>query len=341
MQKNRSKNHRNIFIINRQEIILIITGVVLITFAFFVIRPLLTNYFYWRILNPENLIAQNYDQVDRLLNAYRPIRNWSVPEPDLDLYAASAIEIRLDGSVKNLLARNADHPYIIASITKLMTAIVAIDLFELDQQVTISREASDQDGQVGILKEGDYLNVKNILYLMLMESNNGAAYALAENRGVTAFINEMNKKAILLGLDNTTFVTPSGLNGSNGMGNRSTAHELTQLIAYLWQDQDYEIIRSILATNTYPIYDETGAFYYRVINNNQLLGYYSELEGGKTGYLPAAGECLISVFKMKDIDTHLVIVVLGSKNRFEDTKKIVEWLPKAYLYSSNYYGFRN
>ncbi len=337
-----NKKHRKIqkIELSRKELFLIGGGFVLIIFSFFVMRPLLTNYFYWKILNPEDLIAQNYDQVNRLLEFYRPIRNWSVAELDLELYSASAIEVHSDGSVKNLLEKNADHPYVIASITKLMTAMITIDSLNLDQPIIVSYSAANQMGGSNILREGDCLSVKNLLYLMLMESNNGAAYALAEaHQDVNEFISAMNKKANILGLKQTVFVTPSGLNAFSSASNQSTSHELTKIISYLWQNPDYEIIKDILATKTYPIYDETGAFYHRAINNNQLLEYYEKMVGGKTGYLPVAGECLISIFNIEANDSYLVIVVLGSKNRFEDTKKILEWIPRAYLYSSNYYDF--
>lgn len=321
--------------INRQEFFFVVLGVLIIVFSLIFLKPALENYFYANLIDFDDLIADNYKQVDELLENYGPIRNWSIDEPNVDARAISATEVHPDGTTKTLLAKNADHPYPIASISKLMTAMVAVDLYDLEEKLIVSLPAA---GQINAepLREGDSLRVKDLLYLILMESSNGAAYALAEIEGVSSFVREMNNKAEELGLDQTFFVTPSGLTSADQRDNYSTANELTRMLIYLWKQPEYEIIREILVTEDYAIYDGTGAFYYRAINNNQLIGYYHGFAGGKTGYLPLAGECLVSVLKRKDEDTYLIVVVLGSKDRFEDTKKIVDWLSRSYLYSFDY-----
>lgn len=338
IKKINKKNRKSLAKISRQERVLVVLALFIALSSVFVIRPILEDYLYWRALDPDSLTAQSYSLAEELISANRPIRNWLVPEPDLAAHSVSAVEIHPDDTVRHLLSKNADHPYAIASITKLMTAMVAIDLFDLERKTHISAQAASQIGRTGSIKDGDLLSVKDLIYLTLMESNNGAAYALAEIKGVSEFVRQMNLKASSLGLKNTSFTTPSGLTGANRVDNYSTARELTQMTVYLWQQPEYEEIRRALAAESYDVYDGTGAFYYRVANSNQLLGYYDNLVGGKTGYLPTAGECLLSVFKGSQEGVYLVVTVLGSRNRFLDTKEVVEWLPRGYLYSFNY-GF--
>ncbi len=281
-------------------------------------------------------MARSQNQAERLLEAYQPIRNWSVPEPDISARSASIIEVYPSGAVKTLLAKNVDHPYPIASITKLMTAMVSVDLYDLNRTTIISWSAANQI-DTGVLREGDQLTVRDLIYLILMESNNGAAHALAEIQGAPSFIREMNRKASSLGLNQTSFVTASGLTGINQTENYSTARELTKMSIHLWEQEEYRVIQEALMAESHPIYDGTGVFYHRAFNNNQLLDQYRSLVGGKTGFLPAADQCLLSVFKRNQLeDVYLVVVILGSNDRFVDTMTVVEWLPMAYLYSYDY-----
>lgn len=325
--------------LSRTELTLIIAAILVAVFGFGLLRPILADYLYYQMVDVEGSLAKNHNLIEKLLQTYRPVRNWGVPFPEeVTAHSVAAIEIRSQQPERHLMIKNADHPYPIASITKLMTAMVAIDLYQLDQQIIASSWSANQIGNIPLIREGDQLSVKDLIYLSLMESNNSAAYALAEIKGVSAFVQEMNRKAASLGLEQTRFFTATGLTGSGRIDNYSTARELTKMVTYLWQQPEYEIIRQALATDDYAIYDGTGAFYYRAVNNNQLLGSYENLIGSKTGYLPSAGECLVSVFQGPQEDDYLIVVVLGSEDRFADTRHVVEWIPQAYLYSFNY-GF--
>lgn len=323
--------------IRRRELILVIVAVLVAVFGFGVFQPILADYLYYQMVDVDASLAKNHNLFEQLLQAHRPIRNWSVPFPEeVSARSVAAVEINPHQTNRHLLIKNADHPYPIASITKLMTAMVAIDLYQLEQQTIVSSWSANQIGNIPLIKEGDQLSVKDLIYLSLMESNNSAAYALAEIKGVSAFIQEMNQKAASIGLEQTHFVTATGLTGAGRADNYSTANEIIKMVTYLWQQPEYEVIRQALASDDYAIYDGTGAFYYRAVNNNQLLGDYKSLVGSKTGYLPSAGECLVSVFQGPTEDAYLIVVVLGSEDRFADTKHVVEWIPEAYLYSFNY-----
>jgi D-alanyl-D-alanine carboxypeptidase len=323
--------------INRTELTLIIVTILIAIFGFTFLKPALSDYLYYQMVDVQGSLTRNHNLIESLLQAYRPIRNWSVSFPsEITARSVAAIEILPGEPNRHLLIKNSDHPYPIASITKLMTAMVAVDQYDLDHQILASSRAANQIGNIPLIKEGDQLSVRDLIYLSLMESNNSAAYALAEIKGVSDFVQRMNDKAASLNLTQTRFYTPTGLTGINRVDNYSTASEITEMVAHLWQQPKYEIIRQALGTDDYAIYDGTGAFYYRAVNNNQLLGEYNNLVGSKTGYLPSAGECLVSVFQKPTEENYLIVVVLGSDHRFEDTKRVVEWIPEAYLYSFNY-----
>lgn len=323
-------------VVSLKDLLLLGLVVAFAVFSIFVIRPVLDAYFFQRAIGHTDFMAQSQEQIGKLLDIYKPIRNWVVEEPEITARSALAMEIYPDGRAKGLFSKNVNHPYSIASITKLMSAMVAVDQYDLDHQIRISFHSAGQIGRTGIMREGDLLSVKDLIHLSLMESNNAAAHALAESRGVGDFVRLMNQKAASLGLSETSFVTPSGLSAINGAENYSTAGELAEMVLHLWTQPEYEIIRQALRKDSHPIYDGTGAFYHRVYNNNQLLDRYDSLVGGKTGYLPTAGECLVSVFQRKEEDVYLVVVVLGSRDRFGDTEQIVSWIPQAYLFSFDY-----
>jgi D-alanyl-D-alanine carboxypeptidase len=328
----RSFRLRPVLQFNKKDIPLAIIVLLLAPSLFFLFNSSLENYFYANLIDIDDFAEANYSQLENLITGHQPIRNWSIPEPDIKSSTATAIEINSQGDKKILLSKNSEHPYLIASISKLMAAIVAVDSYSLDQTTIISQTAANQIGSTSPLREGDNLYVKDLISLSLMQSDNGAAYALAEIMGVHNFVREMNEKARSLGLKQTNFFTPSGLTDFNQRNNYSNASELTEMVIFLWTQPEYEIIREILRKKSVAIYDATGAFYYRSTSNNRFIGKYSSFVGGKTGYLPSAGECLISVFQRQGSDNYLVITVLGSEDRFSDTEAVINWLSQAYLY---------
>ncbi|OGZ26827.1 MAG: hypothetical protein A2365_01355 [Candidatus Nealsonbacteria bacterium RIFOXYB1_FULL_40_15] len=210
---------------------------------------------------------------------------------------------------KILLQKNSGEMMPIASLTKLMTALVAYESYNLEEETIISKEALAQDGDSG-LNEGDSVSLKYLLNRMLIESSNDSAFALAEAKGERAFVDLMNIYAVDLGLSRTYFVNSTGLDPryTSLQKNFSTAEDLSVLSEHILK--------------TYPgIFDITKE---QDKNTNQLLLEYPGIIGGKTGWTPLAKGCLLVVFQ-KD-GKEYVCIVLGAEDRFGEMRKILDVL---------------
>ena len=207
-----------------------------------------------------------------------------------------------------------------------MTALVVLENENYDflQVVEISQEAVDREGEQGSLKVGDMLSIENLLYIMLIESSNDAAYALAEVMGFDKFIETMNLRAKDLGLNNTFFVGPDGLDSKN----YSSANDLVKLTKYLLKN--LSLIWQILSIERAPILNSDGVLHHEALNTNELLGKIPAIIGGKTGYTKIANGCFILVLESPKKGNQLIYIILGSKNRFEEMKKLIEWVSVAY-----------
>ncbi|MDP1743802.1 MAG: D-alanyl-D-alanine carboxypeptidase family protein [Candidatus Amesbacteria bacterium] len=224
----------------------------------------------------------------------------------------------MDRTSKTILwdrgSKNRVYP---ASTTKMMTALVAMEAFELDTTITVTR--SYFEGQVVGFKPFDKLTVDQLLYALLIQSGNDAAEILAENfpGGRVAFVEAMNKKALELGLTNTHFTNPSGL---DEYGHYSTALDLAHLADVAMNKSEFA---KIVALENAVITTEDNQNYI-VKNVNQLLGKVPGVLGVKTGYTVGAGQSLVTLVNR---DGHEVIIsLLGSLDRFSDTQKIIDWV---------------
>lgn len=218
-----------------------------------------------------------------------------------------------------LFSKNPDTPMLPASITKLMTALVALDNWkDLGTVITVKNE-DHAIGQTINLKHGEQITVQNILYGLLVHSGNDAALALAENYpgGYTAFVQAMNDKAKTLHLDYTTFKNPSGVEQN---GHVTTARDLAVLAAYALQNQE---ISRIVQIQSITVTDVNGTIVHKLDTTNQLLGQIEGLKGLKTGFTDNAGQCLVSYIERGD--HKVVIVVLGSLDRFGDSIALINW----------------
>ncbi len=204
-----------------------------------------------------------------------------------------------------------------ASTTKMMTALVALDAYSLDQQIVVTK--SYPLGQYVGFRPGDKLTVDQLLYALLIQSGNDAAEILAENYtgGRAAFIAAMNQKAEDLKLFETRFVNPSGL---DEYGQQSSAIDLARLADNAMQKIEFA---KIVAMENAVITTE-GQDQYIVKNVNELLGIVPGVLGVKTGYTAGAGQSLVTLVNR---DGHEVIIsLLGSDDRFSDTKKLIDWV---------------
>ena len=191
-----------------------------------------------------------------------------------------------------------------ASTTKIMTTIVILEKADLNETVTVSAKAGGTGGSRLGLKRGDKASVRDLLYGLMLRSGNDAAVALAEHVGgsVKGFAELMNEKAIELGLTNTHFVTPHGLDDAN---HYTTALELAKLTDYA---MDNETFAKIVGTKSTTIYINNQS---RQINNtNELLGVLNGVVGVKTGFTNNAGRCLVTETKRNNMD--IITIVLGA-----------------------------
>lgn len=252
-----------------------------------------------------------------------PQRKWEVGDLE-NVLAQSAISVETGAVNKVLFKKDENKILPIASLTKLMTAMVVLQNYDLEKTITINKGAVLQEGEQGALKAGDSLSVKNLIYIMLIESSNHAAYALAENMGVQRFVYTMNEQAKKLGLQNTYYADPTGLSAEN----HSTAQDLAKLTDYLLKN--YPIIVEISKTKEFDLYKPDGSFYAKLTNTNKLLGEIPEVVGGKTGFTTDAKGCLMLVIKNQKDNSYLINVILGSDDRFGEMKKIIDWVNNAF-----------
>lgn len=228
--------------------------------------------------------------------------------------ASSAILMDVD-SGRVLYEQNADAKMLIASTTKILTALVAIREGDLNDVVTVSREAAYTEGSSMYLKVGEKLTLETLLYGLLLCSGNDAALALTECAGgLTPFVAMMNEKAAALGMAHTSFANPNGLDAD---GHYSTARDMAVLAAAAVENPTF---RRICSSRSVTIGQRT------MENHNRLLRQVEGCVGLKTGYTRAAGRTLVSCTERDGC--RLVAVTLQDGN---------DWADHAALYD---YGFR-
>ena len=224
-----------------------------------------------------------------------------------------------------IIGKNEDIKSAMASTTKIMTTIVILEKADLNETVTVSAKAGGTGGSRLGLKRGDKASVRDLLYGLMLRSGNDAAVALAEHVGgsVKGFAELMNEKASELGLTNTHFVTPHGLDDAN---HYTTALELAKLTDYAMNNETFS---KIVGTKSITIYINNQP---RQINNtNELLGVLNGVVGVKTGFTNNAGRCLVTETKRNNMD--IITIVLGAdtkKDRTIDSVNLIEYTYSKY-----------
>ena len=291
----------------------------------------LENFFYWREISQNTQIFTAQIILEEKLNKLKPIRHRNVE--DLEIRATSVISVFLDnkGKEKILFEKESGKILPIASLTKLMTALVVLENYDPSKEIKISEKAVEQPEDLGKLVAERIFPVKYLLYPLLMESSNDAAFSLANDYdGMTGekFVTLMNSAAQKLNLNDTFFVNPSGLDPETKTPetkiNYSTASDLAKLTEELLKKP---LIWEILSTPRYNFYGP------ELLNTNELLGEIPEIVGGKTGYTYTAGGCMVLVTIAPKDAGFLVNVILGTdghNGRFGEMKKLANWLNTAY-----------
>lgn len=210
-----------------------------------------------------------------------------------------------------LYESNSNEIRSVASISKIMTAIVAIESNKLDDIVTIGEEINDAYGSGIYIKIGEEMSLRDLLYGLMLRSGNDSALAIAKYVGgdIDNFVSLMNNKAKEIGMKNTTFNNPSGLDEKKG--NMSTAYDMALLMSYAIKNEEF---KKIVSTQKHTV--KTNMNYYSWTNKNKLLFNYKYTTGGKTGYTEIARRTLVTTASKDNIN--LVIVTLNDGNDFYD-----------------------
>jgi D-alanyl-D-alanine carboxypeptidase len=237
--------------------------------------------------------------------------------PGPEVTATGVVVLDIDSGVY-LYKRNETVELSPASTTKLLTALVALDNYNLDDVVTI--KPMNIDGQVMGLIPGEKITVENLLYGALIYSGNDAAWALSDYYpgGEPKFVDAMNEKAKELHLIHSHFTNPVGFDDPN--------HKMTPIdLAMLGEAAlDNKTIAKMVAIPEITISDVTHTYFHQLRNVNELLGKIPGVGGIKTGWTEEAGENLITLVERNG---HRVItVVLHSQDRFGDTSKLIDWV---------------
>lgn len=240
-----------------------------------------------------------------------------ISEPAIPAIAAYLMDPKT-GDV--LYKKNCDQSMPMASTTKIMTGIVAIENSSLEDPVEISEHAATVGESSAWLSKGEKLTTEQLLYAVLLQSANDAAVALAENIAGSegAFVDMMNAKAAELGAENTHFSNPHGL---DQQGHYTSAHDLAMMAAYAMSNPTF---KQIVRTKSYQI-PWPGHPFPRVLeNHNKLLGMYPYATGIKTGYTADAGKCLVAAAE-RDGRELISVILNGGDSYWDQTIQLMDY----------------
>lgn len=267
-----------------------------------------------------------------------PAVSGAAEEPKL--YAKAAVLMDADTG-RVLYGRDADTALPMASTTKIMTLILALEYGNPDDVVTVSSYAAKMPEVKLGLRTGDQFVLKDLLYSMMLESHNDSACAVAEQVGgnVEAFAQMMNQKAAEIGLTSTYFITPNGLDAEDAGGvHHTTARELALLMRYcVTQSEKKEEFQSICQTRQYTFTSCDGTRQFTVYNKNALLDQMDGVLAGKTGFTGNAGYCYVCAVTVHG--KHFIVALLAcgwphnKHYKWADTKALL-------AYGDAYYEYR-
>lgn len=236
----------------------------------------------------------------------------------LDLSAQSAV-LYEPITKRFFYEKNAEIVRPLASTTKIVTAITALENGNLDDMVTVSKKAADTEGSSIWLSEGENISLKDLIYGMMLASGNDAAVAISEHiAGDTdKFSVLMNNIAKKVGATSSNFTNPSGLDIGNHV---TTAKDLAKITAYALENETF---RKIVATKSYVIPWQGHEWDRNIKNHNKLLWNYEGCIGVKTGFTKKAGRCLVSAAQRDGVV--LIAVTLNAPNDWDDHTKLFDY----------------
>ena len=235
----------------------------------------------------------------------------------------SSIVMDLD-SKRILYQKRSKQPMLIASTTKIMTAIIAIEKSKnLNKKIKVGKEVLKMYGTNIYVEVGEKISIKDLIYGLLLRSGNDASLVLAKeiSGSEKQFVKEMNKKAKIIGMKNTIFKNPHGLDEETK--NYSTAKDMAKLSNYAYHNKIYKKISS---TKKYKTSTEKKTYLW--YNRNKLLKNYKYCTGGKNGYTPKSGKTLVTTASKNHLN--LTIVSLDDSNIYDNHKRLYEEVFKKY-----------
>ncbi len=237
--------------------------------------------------------------------------------PQAEVTANGVVILDADADVF-LYERGSELPLSPASTTKILTALVALETYELDEVVTVGQIV--QEGATMGLVPGERITVENLLYGALIQSGNDAAWTLAEHYpgGVSEFVRAMNEKALELHLVKSHFTNPVGY---DDIAHKMTPRDLARLSQIALKNAT---IAKMVAIPQITVSDVTHTFFHPLTNVNQLLGKIPGVGGIKTGWTEEAGENLVTLVERGG--HRIIVVVLHSQDRFGDTSRLIDWV---------------
>lgn len=242
-------------------------------------------------------------------------------KPNIDADVALIYDLNTN---QILFSKNPNKRVPMASITKIMTAIIALENKKENDKYSVSKSALVGEDSMG-LSAGETLSLEELLYGLMLHSGNDAAEVLADNykNGRENFIEAMNEKAKSLGLSDTNFTNPTGLEGDGEQ--YTTAHDLLVITNYALNN--FPQFRKVIATFNYVIPDTRTHKAYYLENETNLLTSYPGVLGVKTGYTPEANLCLVTYLNYRG--QKIIGIILGSNNRREEMKELLDYSLKT------------
>lgn len=261
-----------------------------------------------------------------------------IEEPK-DLYARSAVLMDAD-SGRVLFEKNGQEVMPMASTTKIITCILALENGNMKDVVTVSANAASQPKVHLGMREGEQFYLKDLLYSLMLESHNDSAVAIAEHLSgsVKEFAVMMNDKATELGCSHTYFVTPNGLDESDDQGSHSTtATELARIMSYcIMESPAKEDFLKITGTSNYSFTNIEGNRSFGCSNHNSFLTMMEGAISGKTGFTSAAGYCYVGALEREGRTFVVALLACGWPNnknyKWKDTRKLMEYAVANYEY---------
>ncbi len=312
----------------------------IIFFSFFIALP----FFVWSVFlrssnnNQEVVIENNVPKIE-----YPKFIEEGEKNPSIN--ADGVFSVYYDKEREKILfEKNADRELPIASISKIMTAHIVLKNYNLKESLEVTEYDVISRTEFRDFRAWSGTKIEEIIYPMIIESNNSAAFSLAliSNRflnnnadnSIERFVSEMNKEAEEIGLTKTHFINPSGLDAKDKY-NQSTAREVSLLAKYIIEENSE--IFEISKMPSYRLYSPDKTVYYDAFTTNIFLSkskkdWADKIYGGKTGWTRAAYGCLLLILEVPETGGYIINVVLGAEERFLEMEKLIDYVYESYIF---------